>query len=244
MPTPRPSTVRLLLLDADAVIQRMPDTWRDDALAHLAAGWGASADDLAADTALWGRTRAVLDEIFVAEVSLLSGGEDDPTFPEVIAAVLDDHDNSADPEATAALWHNTVALEEERAMVVAARQRGLRVAMATNQQPHRAAWLDESRAFAEISDAVYTSSGLGAAKPDPEFFRRILAAEADAGFPVRPEEVVFVDDRPDNVAGAAEVGITAREYHFDQGPEMFAEVLQSTGVLLLSMHDGPSDPAV
>ena len=34
MPTPRPSTVRLLLLDADAVIQRMPDTWRDDALAH------------------------------------------------------------------------------------------------------------------------------------------------------------------------------------------------------------------
>ena len=63
MPTPRPSTVRLLLLDADAVIQRMPDTWRDDALAHLAAGWGASAEDLAADTALWGRTRAVLDEM-------------------------------------------------------------------------------------------------------------------------------------------------------------------------------------
>ena len=116
--------------------------------------------------------------------------------------------------------------------------------LAAHQQPHRAAWLDESRAFAKISDAVYTSSGVGAAKPDPEFFRRILAAEADAGFPVRPEEVVFVDDRPDNVAGAAEVGITAREYHFDQGPERFAEVLQSTGVLLLSMHDGPSDPAV
>mgnify|MGYP002653982576 CR=1 FL=1 len=39
-------------------------------------------------------------------------------------------------------------------MVVAARQRGLRVAMATNQQPHRAAWLDESRAFAEFVEEL------------------------------------------------------------------------------------------
>ncbi|WP_374927874.1 HAD-IA family hydrolase [Kytococcus sedentarius] len=244
MATPQPSTVRLLLLDADAVIQRMPDTWRDDALAHLAAGWDRSPNDLAEDTALWGRARAVLDEIFVAEVSLLSGGEEDPTFPEVIASVLREHDNTADPETTATLWHNTVALEEERAMVLAARRRGIRVAMATNQQPHRAAWLDESGAFADLSDEVYTSSRVGVAKPDPEFFRRILAAEAEAGFPVRPEEVVFVDDRPDNVAGAAEVGIVAREYHFTQGPEAFGDVLESTGVLLRQMHDGPSDPAV
>ena len=56
------ATVRLLLLDADAVIQRMPDRWLEDVLGQLAVGWGHSADDLEADAALWGRARAVLDE--------------------------------------------------------------------------------------------------------------------------------------------------------------------------------------
>ncbi|WP_462416956.1 HAD-IA family hydrolase [Kytococcus sp. Marseille-QA3725] len=227
---PKPPAVRLLLLDADAVIQRMPDGWREEALAHLAVGWDTTGR-VEDDPELWGRARAVLDEIFTAEVFLLTGQEADPDFADVIGEVLRGHGNTADPATTARLWHRTTPLAEERAMVAAARQEGLRVAMGTNQQPHRAAWLAESDAFADLADEVYTSSRLGVAKPEPDFFRAVLAAEAEAGFPVEPAQVVFVDDRQDNVDGALEAGLVARRYHFTQGAEAFGELLRSTGVL-------------
>lgn len=236
------ATVRLLLLDADAVIQRMPDRWLEDVLGQLAVGWGHSADDLEADAALWGRARAVLDEIFAGEVSLLSGGPDDPSFPELIAEVLSAHDNTADAESFARNWHRTVPLAQERALVAAVRRRGIRVAMGTNQQPHRAAWLAESGQFADLCDEVYTSSRVGVAKPSPDFFRAVLAAEAEAGFPAEPSEVVFIDDRADNVAGAQEAGLVARQYHYSQGAPELREALEATGVLLLHLHDGPGEP--
>lgn len=245
---PTPDAVRLLLLDADAVIQRMPDGWKDEAITLLATGWGTPADRVADDPALWGRAQAVLDEVFVAEVFLLTGQETDLTFPETIAGILEGHGNSTDAEQVARLWHRTEPLAEERAMVATARQGGVRVAMATNQQPHRAAWLTDSGAFADLADEVYTSSRLGVAKPEPDFFRAILRAEAEAGHPVEPGEVVFVDDRADNVEGAAAIGIRARQYHFTQGVEAFREVLESTGVLdgaahADATHDGPAPTA-
>lgn len=229
MSTPR--TVRLLLLDADAVVQRMPAGWLESVLAHIAGGWGHAPDALAHDTALWGRSRAVLDEVFAAEIGLLSGAEGDPTFPQVIAEVLAAHDNAADPDTLAEFWYQTEPLVEQRALVVRARRAGLRVVMATNQQPSRAAWLAESDAFADIADAVHTSSALGEAKPDAAFFVALLAAEAAAGHPVDPAEAVFIDDREENVAGARQAGLVAHRYHFGEGPEAFAALLHETGVL-------------
>lgn len=234
---PSPTTVRLLLLDADAVIQRMPEGWLEGVLAQVVAGWKEAPEALTEDPAVWGRARAVLDEIFLGEVSILSGAQDDPTFPELVGEVLAAHDNTADPEAMARNWHQTLPLAEERAAVAAARRRGIRVVMATNQQPHRAAWLESSGAFADLADEVYTSSRLGVAKPSPAFFRSLLDAEAAAGFPVEPGEAVFVDDRAENVDGAAEVGIVARRYHFTEGSQRFTEVLQSVGVLEASTAD-------
>jgi 2-haloacid dehalogenase len=51
----------------------------------------------------------------------------------------------------------------------------------------------------------YFISGLeGVIKPDPEYFRRALERLG-----LRPDEVVFIDDRPDNTAAAVAVGIPA-----------------------------------
>lgn len=58
-----------------------------------------------------------------------------------------------------------------------------------------------------------TSSYYGARKPDPAVFRSLLEAyDAD------PADVFFADDLPDNVAGAASVGITA--HHFTSGASL------------------------
>jgi glucose-1-phosphatase len=57
------------------------------------------------------------------------------------------------------------------------------------------------------AEHLRASSRYGARKPDPAVFRAMLAAyDAD------PADVLFADDLPENVAGAASVGITAHRY--------------------------------
>ncbi|MCX7023338.1 MAG: HAD family phosphatase [Spirochaetes bacterium] len=56
-------------------------------------------------------------------------------------------------------------------------------------------------------DGVYASHLMGVAKPDPDFWLRILDAEG-----VRPERAFFVDDYPENVEAAKSIGIDARLY--------------------------------
>lgn len=51
---------------------------------------------------------------------------------------------------------------------------------------------------------TYASQKIGCEKPDPHFFELILEAEATA-----PENAFFTDDRADNVAAAASLGIHA-----------------------------------
>ncbi len=51
---------------------------------------------------------------------------------------------------------------------------------------------------------TYASNKIGCAKPDPHFFELILEAEQTA-----PEDAFFTDDRADNVAVAASLGIHA-----------------------------------
>lgn len=53
-----------------------------------------------------------------------------------------------------------------------------------------------------VFDAVYASNRIGLAKPDPEFYRHILQAEA---YP--PTAVVFIDDIEQNVLAAEKLGI-------------------------------------
>jgi len=69
---------------------------------------------------------------------------------------------------------------------------------------------------------VYASHLMGVAKPDPEFFRRILREES-----WRPEEVTFVDDMAKNVEAAAGLGIHAILYR--DYPELAARLLDNRG---------------
>jgi len=58
-----------------------------------------------------------------------------------------------------------------------------------------------------FGEHLYTSSHYSARKPNPVVFERVLAA-----YGRQPSEAFFVDDMPDNVAGAASIGITAHLY--------------------------------
>jgi HAD superfamily hydrolase (TIGR01509 family) len=81
-------------------------------------------------------------------------------------------------------------------------------------------WEHCTRRFRIIAEAFCVhvlSCRIGAAKPDAAIFR---AAAEMAG--CRPQEIFFVDDLPDHVAGARAVGFDAVQY--TSTPELVAEL--------------------
>lgn len=88
----------------------------------------------------------------------------------------------------------------------ALRARGLHCSIASNQNRHRREWLREELGAAIHFDRAFFSSELGCAKPDPAFWEKAYAALSLDIPGIAPEDVVFMDDMPQNVAGAEAFG--------------------------------------
>ena len=87
------------------------------------------------------------------------------------------------------------------------RHDGYRVILLSNTNPFVSDWI-ESAAFSadgkplgDYFDAEYKSFEQHLMKPDEAFFRRMLTTEQ-----IFPDETLFVDDSPRNVAAASELG--------------------------------------
>jgi putative hydrolase of the HAD superfamily len=77
-------------------------------------------------------------------------------------------------------------------------------------------------------DAFFSSCYLGIRKPD----RRIYQVALDV-LQRDPEEVIFIDDRPENVAAAASLGIHGIRY---EGSAKLADELTQMGIVLPQGH--------
>lgn len=99
--------------------------------------------------------------------------------------------------------------DDVRPALAALQERGIRVVIAGNQTARAGELL---RALDLPGDLVVTSEELGVAKPQPEFFARVLeAAQAE------PDETVYVGDHPANdVFPAKRAGL--RVAHLRRGP--------------------------
>jgi putative hydrolase of the HAD superfamily len=76
-----------------------------------------------------------------------------------------------------------------------------------------------ARLFEHLAFSCY----LGSVKPEPECYRAVLATLG-----ARPGDVVFIDDRPENIAGAAAVGIHGVQF---TTPEAARAALAGHGIL-------------
>lgn len=94
-----------------------------------------------------------------------------------------------------------------------AKAAGLRVGVLTNDMTafHGPEWVAQQEHL-KLFDSIVDGSLTGILKPDPAAFR--AGAEA-LGLP--PEQIVFLDDMPWNVAGARQAGMTAIQVPWD-GP--------------------------
>ncbi|WP_214317305.1 HAD family hydrolase [Nonomuraea sediminis] len=91
---------------------------------------------------------------------------------------------------------------------------GSGVALLSNAPACIADGLDRLPWIAAIGHRFY-SARMGLVKPDPE----IYAALAE-GLGAAPADIVFIDDRKDNVEGAERAGLTA--HHFTDAPSLRA----------------------
>jgi glucose-1-phosphatase len=71
--------------------------------------------------------------------------------------------------------------------------------------------------YLDLLHDCFFSHQIGAMKPDPTAYRSVISA-----WNVSPAQILFIDDRPENVAGATQAGMQAVEAH---GPETVAKVL-------------------
>lgn len=174
--------LRALLWDADGVLQHTPVGWVE-----------------ALDTA---GGPGFAEAVFEAELAAMCGTE---PLRVTLQRVLDGWpEPRTDVAALLTLWERAVVDADAMALVEQVRRTGLTCALATNQQDHRRAWMRDHLGHDRRFDRVYYSCELGVAKPDPEFFERVVDdLRLDAG------EVGFVDDSRANVDAAARVGLAA-----------------------------------
>jgi putative hydrolase of the HAD superfamily len=78
---------------------------------------------------------------------------------------------------------------------------GIRCCLATNQDNRRAAFLDGLQQLRDLFPERFFSCELRAAKPDARYFQHV---QASLGFSA--DEILFVDDKQENVEGAIACG--------------------------------------
>lgn len=130
-----------------------------------------------------------------------------------------------------ATWlHETIWLEiatdpDVVAVVAGLRAAGTRVHLATNQRPARAAYMRDVLGYGEVFDSCWYSSEVGIGKPDPEYFRRVVA-----GIGAEPGACLLVDDRAPNVRAARGVGLAAERWATAQGQSALRAALARHGL--------------
>lgn len=88
------------------------------------------------------------------------------------------------------------------------RSEGYRVVLLSNTNPFMMGWAMSDRfdgaghSLDYYMDALYVSYKCGVMKPNEMFFRKVLMEEK-----ILPEETLFLDDGPRNVAAASQLGI-------------------------------------
>ncbi|MFW5474351.1 HAD family hydrolase [Knoellia sp. CPCC 206450] len=177
--------VGVLLWDADGVLQHPRHEWRP-----RLEDWGGP---------------GFAEALFAAEIPALRGEE---PFRESLARLLRER-----PEVTASLddllglWEQVDGDPAAVDLVREVAESGVTCVLATNQQDHRKAFLRRTFGYDDVFSRSFYSCDLGAMKPEPAYFERVLEglgiALEDAG------TVGFVDDSLANVETARGLGIRA-----------------------------------
>jgi len=197
-------TIRAVLFDADGVLQSNTNGWIDRV--RRLSGQNERADEF-------------LAELFAAERPCMIGKAD---FAQELASVLNAWNSKTEASEALKLWRQIEPNEAAFVHIRSIRQRGTRVALATNQQRYRAEYMLNQLAYAEQFDHILLSCDLGYAKPSIEYFR-----ESVTRIGIDADQILFIDDGEANVESARLAGLNAEQFHLSEGIGALERVLDS-----------------
>ena len=170
-----------------------------------------------------GVTMAQLQPIFEEVEKPFERGEMSPEqfWQEVARRLGKDYDPAMLDLWVGNLKQQTPEIPHMLNLVDRLRANGYKLGLLSNTTaPHVA--INKTRHIFERFDEALMSNEIGCRKPDQEAFEKLVAVLA-----VKPEEMIFIDDLPENVAGAEALGIHAIKFN---GYEPLVAELQTLGV--------------
>lgn len=182
--------------------------------------WVAAIQALCGDAS---RAEDFVRDVFEAERPALVGELD---FRTTLQDVLCRWGSPVQIDEALRIWHRIQPDSQAFELIGELRRCGRTVALASNQQMYRAAYMRDTLGYGAHFDQLLFSCDLRFAKPDHRYFDAALRQLA-----ARPDQVLFVDDHLPNVEAARSLGIAAELFHLREGTERLRSVLISRGVL-------------
>lgn len=120
------------------------------------------------------------------------------------------------------IYHESLIPDETVINMVAAVAMQVSITIASNtSQPHWE-WVQQNLPFADQFNPPILSHLVGAMKPDAAFYEPLIERSG-----LKPDEIFFTDDRPENIEGAVRLGI--RSFHFTSAEQLQAD-LKNCGI--------------
>ena len=201
--------IKAVLFDADGVLQRPTVRWRE-VLAPILG----TADPRQID--------AFLRDIAAAEEQYLCSPDG---FEAALRQTLDRWSCADRIADIVRAMHAIDPYEDVMVVVRKLQSGGMPCHIASNQQAGRAHHMSVQLNYRQLFVREFYSCALGVAKPEVDFFHRVLD-ELELPGP----SVLFLDDRADNVEAAGRAGLAAQVYTGESGAEVLISVLASHGV--------------
>ena len=104
-------------------------------------------------------------------------------------------------------WINSAVINKDLINLITDLKTKYKVALCSNTQPKLFRDLLRENDMEKLFDIIVSSSEIGIMKPNPEIFEHTLNE-----LEMIPDEVIFIDDRSENVEGAESVGIKSFVY--------------------------------
>lgn len=200
-------TIHAVLFDADGVVQRTKPGWLDE-VGRLCG----NPEDV----------ENFIQDVFKAEEPCLLGEGD---FEASLSSVLQKWDSPVSIGEALRIWTMIDPDDAVLGLIRAIRTNGTCVALATNQQRHRADFMLNVLGYTDEFDHILCSCFIGHAKPSVEYFRTSVEL---LGLPA--EKMLFIDDHDKNVESARVAGLQSQRFHLDDGLEALQSILERYGV--------------
>lgn len=120
------------------------------------------------------------------------------------------------------IYHESLIPDPAVIEIVAAVAERVPITIASNTSEPHWEWVQQHLPFAGLFDPPILSYQVGAMKPDAAYYQPLIERSG-----LKPGQIFFTDDRPDNIAGARECGITAFQF---TGADQLRSDLASCGI--------------